>query len=188
MTNRQAQNLLAYLGYYVGDIDGKFGTLSKTACKSFQADFGGISVDGIVGSETEKALKHAVSFGMPLKENEDNFFWDEIKYWNREEFRCHCGGKYCDGFPAEPDKKLVKLVDLVREHFGTPGIPSSGLRCKTWNAISGGVKNSRHLIGKALDFKIEGHSADEILLFLNKQSDTRYAYNIDGTYVHVDVE
>ena len=35
MTNKQKQCLLCYLGYYVGSIDGVWGTLSKTATKAF---------------------------------------------------------------------------------------------------------------------------------------------------------
>jgi peptidoglycan hydrolase-like protein with peptidoglycan-binding domain len=65
MTVRQLQNLLQYLGYYSGGIDGDFGPLSKQATENFQRDFGGIAVDGIVGTKTEKALKHAVAYGMP---------------------------------------------------------------------------------------------------------------------------
>lgn len=56
MTIKQQQHLLAYLGYYVGNVDGVWGTLSKTACKAFQKDFFQMDskVDGICGSETEK--------------------------------------------------------------------------------------------------------------------------------------
>ena len=60
MTIKQRQHLLAYLGYYVGNIDGVWGTLSKTATKAFQKDFG-LQVDGVCGDDTEKALKHTVS-------------------------------------------------------------------------------------------------------------------------------
>ena len=49
MTIKQRQHLLAYLGYYVGTVDGDWGTLSKTACTAFQEDFGGIAVDGYGG-------------------------------------------------------------------------------------------------------------------------------------------
>ena len=67
MTTKQRQHLLAYLGYYVGNVDGEWGTLSKTACTAFQKDFGGIKVDGFGGTETDKALCHSVSYGMPAK-------------------------------------------------------------------------------------------------------------------------
>lgn len=196
MTEKQRQHLLAYLGYYVGDVDGEWGTLSRTACKAFQKDFGGIDVDGFGGPETDKALIHAIAYGSLRREEQavpesgtsTGTFWDGIKYWTREEFRCQCGGKYCNGFPAEPDETLVLLLDDVREHFGRPGHRSSGLRCKTWNAIQGGVATSKHQYGKAMDFRIEGHTAAQVLGYVNEHIATNFAYDIDGTYVHVDVE
>ena len=192
MTIKQKQLLLAYLGYYVGNIDGDWGALSKTATKAFQKDFFQMDskVDGICGSETEQALKHAVAYGMPAKKVEtttSSKAWVG-KYWSREEFRCQCGGKYCKGFPAEPSETLVRLADKVRGHFGRPGHRSSGLRCKTWNAIQGGVSDSRHMSGKALDFRIEGKTAQQVLEYVQKQPECRYAYAIDSQHVHMDVD
>ena len=197
MTIDQRQHLLAYLGYYVGQVDGDWGSLSKTACTAFQKDRE-ITADGYGGPETDKALKHAVANDLfksePVVDEDTNVstttgtFWDHIRYWSREEFRCRCGGKYCNGFPAEPNQNLVELVDDIRHKAGRPGIPSSGLRCKTWNAMQGGVSNSRHMQGKALDFYIEGVSGANLLAMAQADSRTRYAYIIEGQYVHVDVE
>jgi peptidoglycan hydrolase-like protein with peptidoglycan-binding domain len=188
MTTKQVQNLLQYLGYYEGIPNGVWDSSGQQAVTSFQHDFGGIAVDGIVGPETEKALTHAVAFGMPDREPATaGTFWDSIKYWTREEFRCQCGGKYCDGFPAEPAQTLVELLDDVRAHFGRPGHRSSGLRCKTWNAIQGGVGNSYHTIGKAMDFRIEGHGAAEVRAYVATRPNCKYTYEIDSSYVHVEV-
>jgi peptidoglycan hydrolase-like protein with peptidoglycan-binding domain len=192
MTNKQRQNLLAYLGYYVGEIDGVFGSGSREATKAFQRDFfqDESKADGICGSETEKALTHAVAYGMPAKKEETTSgdFWAEIKYWSREEFRCQCGGKYCNGFPAEPDEKLVRLADNVRGHFGRTGHRSSGLRCPTWNSMQkGSVPNSKHQFGKALDLRIEGKTADQVLAYVNNLSGVNYAYKIDSQHIHMDV-
>lgn len=193
MTTKQVQNLLQYLGFYNGIPDGVWGPMSQKACIDFQRRFRGIAVDGFAGQETEQALKHAVSFGYLDRDDElvdpaeTGTFWDGIKYWTREEFRCRCGGKYCDGFPAEPDQTLVELLDDVREHFGRPGHPSSGLRCKTWNTIQGGVGNSYHMTGKAMDFSIEGHGAAEVCAYVRTRPNCKYTYEIDGAYVHVEV-
>lgn len=189
MTIKQRQHLLAYLGYYVGEIDGKWGQLSKTACTAFQKDFGGIAVDGICGVETEKALKHAVSYGMPAKTADDkNDFWDDIKYFKKDEFKCKCGGKYCNGFPAEPKEKLIKVADRTRAHFGNKITVSSGVRCEKHNANVGGVSGSRHKLGKAMDFCVSGLSASSVLAYVQKQPEIRYAYAIDSNYVHMDIE
>ena len=188
LTNKQKQHLLAYLGYYVGNIDGKWGQMSETATKAFQKDYG-ITADGICGKETEKALKHAVSYGMPAKNADEKAdFWADIKHFKREEFACKCGGKYCNGFPAEPERKLVTVADRVREHFGKPAIVSSGVRCKQHNANVGGVSNSRHMAGKAMDFCVIGETAKEVLAYAQAQPDIRYAYAIDQNYIHMDIE
>ena len=187
MTTKQIQYLLAYLGYYTAEVDGIWGSQSASAASRFQQDYSGLTVDGIVGEETQNALKQAVANGMPENGQEDSF-WDHIRYWNREEFRCRCGGKYCNGFPSEPDRTLVELVDDLRSDAGKPGHASSGLRCSVWNSLQGGVANSRHMEGKALDFYIEGLSGSQLLAKAQADSRIRYAYIIDGQWVHVDVQ
>lgn len=186
MTIKQKQCLLAYLGYYVGDIDGKWGQLAMIATEAFQKDYGGLTIDGICGAKTEKALKGAIALGMPVKAVEapaSGDFWDGIKYFKKSEFACKCG---CGADSME--EKLIKIADNVREHFGNPITVSSGRRCTKHNAKVGGVSNSRHLSGKAMDFCVSGMSADMVLTYAQKQPGIRYAYAIDRNYVHMDVE
>lgn len=195
MTIKQRQHLLAYLGYYVGNVDGEWGTLSKTACTAFQKDFGGIKVDGFGGTETDKALRHSVAYGMTAKkvdksEKEDitGTFWDEIEYFTRDEFKCKCGGKYCKGYPHEPDERMVRIADQLRKNLGVPITIVSGLRCKTWNAIQGGVSNSQHMYGEAADVYAEGVSQSRVEAELDKIGGVRYHYAIAGSSnVHFDV-
>lgn len=191
MTIKQRQCLLAYLGYYVGNIDGKWGQLSRISCEAFQKDFGGIAVDGNAGPETQKALTHAVAYGMPVRKEEvkdDGNWWKDIKYFDRDEFKCKCGGKHCNGFPVEPKEKLIRVADRVRGHFGASCNVSSGIRCTQHNAKVGGVTNSRHKQGKAMDFTVKGKTAMEVLEYVQKQKEIRYAYAIDQNYVHMDIE
>ena len=197
MTAKQKQHLLAYLGYYVGNIDGVWGTLSKTACKAFQKDFFQMEskVDGICGTETEKALTNSVAYGMPAKkvdksEEEDitGTFWDEIEYFTRDEFKCKCGGKYSKGYPHEPDERMVKTVNQLRKNLGVPITIVSGLRCRTWNAIQGGVSNSQHMYGEAADIYARGVSQSRVEAELDKIGGVRYHYAIAGSNnVHFDV-
>ncbi len=53
--NTLVQQKLKDLGYYMGSIDGILGTKSIQAIKNFQKDYG-LTVDGIVGKNTLKAL------------------------------------------------------------------------------------------------------------------------------------
>lgn len=186
MTIEQKQCLLKYLGYYKGKVDGEWGNLSENATRDFQKAFG-LDPDGICGENTEKALKHAVTYGMTTEAKEGDF-WDGIKHFNRKEFKCKCGNVYCNGYPAEPQEKLVTVADRVREHFKASATVSSGLRCKQHNANVGGVSNSRHLSGKAMDFCIAGKTAAQVLEYVQKQPEIRYAYAIDSRFVHMDIQ
>lgn len=191
MTVKQKQNLLAYLGYYVGDVDGIWGTLSKTAMDAFKKDFSGLDVSGISESAPEKALKHAVAYDLfktePTKD-ETGTFWDKIEHFDRSEFKCKCGGKYCNGYPSEPDERMVRIADQLRKNLGVPITIVSGLRCKTWNAIQGGVSNSQHMYGEAADIYAKGVSQSRVEAELDKIGGVRYHYPIKGSNnVHFDV-
>ena len=190
MTITQRQHLLAYLGYYVGDIKDSWTSECKVACRAFQKDFGGIAVDGWGGPETDKALIHAVAYGMPAKKQEtasSGSFWDDVEHFDRKEFKCKCGNVYCNGYPDEMKEKLIRVADRVRGHFGATATVSSGLRCTKHNSNVGGVSNSRHLTGKAMDFCIRGKSASEVLSYVQKQPEIRYSYAIDSQFVHMDI-
>lgn len=185
MTLKQKQALLSYLGYYDGPIDGIWGGKSQRATIDFQRDCMD-SADGIFGAATQARILEVIVSGMPPKEDPPDW-WQEIRYFRREEFRCPCGR--CGGFPAEPEETLVRLAEEVREHFGAPAVISSGVRCQAHNdALPGSVPNSRHLRGKAIDFCIRGVSGTALLKYV-KTLPVRYAYQIDGCdFVHMDVE
>lgn len=163
MTVKQIQHLLGYLGYYTGTPDGIWGRLSEEATRAFQRDYG-LEPDGIVGQATEKALRGAVAGTMDKLQEVDpeesvDGWWKDIRYFTREEFRCQCKGKYCNGFPVEPQEKMVRTVDEIRRRLGVPvsivDAGGSGVRCPQHNANVGGVYNSEHLYGRAADL----HSA-----------------------------
>ena len=192
MTDKQKQHLLGYLGYYSGQVDGIWGRLSGEATRAFQAGYG-LEPDGVFGPATEKRILEVIGSGEQPSQQAQTApetvggeeWWREIRYFTRAEFRCPCGR--CGGYPAEPSEKLVRLADQVREHFGAPALPSSGVRCPEHNKEVGGVWNSRHLAGKALDFRIDGKSAVQVLAFV-RTLPVHYAYAIDERYVHMDVE
>lgn len=187
MTDKQKQCLLMYLGYYVGAIDGRFGTLSRVATKAFQQDYG-ITADGICGTETEKALTHAVCYGMPVqKEETTDDLWDGIKYFKRREFKCKCG-RYCDGFPVEPDRELLLLLDKIREHYNVPVTITSGVRCTTYNTNDvGGATGSQHLKGTAADIKVKGVAPSEVADYVETLLPGTGGIGRYNTFTHVDV-
>lgn len=190
MTNEQKQCLLRYLGYYTGDVDGIWGEQSRTATRDFQND-NGLSADGNFGNATKKVILSHVAAETGFKKTASSgtktSWWKEIKYFTRDEFKCRCGGKYCKGFPVEPQEKLVRVADVMRRNLGGAANVTSGVRCTRHNANVGGVSNSRHLSGKAMDFGVDGKNADQILAEANKHPEIRYAYKIDDDHVHIDI-
>lgn len=158
MTTRQIQDALDLLGYGPISNDGALGPATQEAVKKFQRQEG-LSDDGIPGPLTEAKLLDAVAAGRVYKPQETaskppgktGTFWDEIEFFTREEFRCKCGGRYCNGFTAEMSEDTVRCADEIRRRAGVPLRVNSGLRCDRWNAIQGGVKNSNHRTGHAVD-------------------------------------
>lgn len=199
MTTQQIQNLLQYLGYYNLKVDGIWGQGSDQATRDFQKAEG-LEVDGDPGKLTQAALVDAVAKGrfkpQDITQPEDGTstegdIWAESKYFVRAEFACTCGR--CGGFPVEPSRALVRVSNQIREHFGRPMIPSSGVRCQAHNdELPGSVPNSRHVSGRALDFTIPGVSVATVMAYtsqLQAQGDIHYTYEMVGTgYVHIDVD
>ena len=161
------QCLLAYLGYYpYEDIDDNWGDKSRQATEAFQGDYE-IKVDGKFGNGTfvrileviynqeEPVVPAAPDISVGDKKEPTGTFWDEIEFFDREEFRCQCKGKYCNGFHVEPDETMVRTVNEIRRRLGVPvsivDAGGSGVRCPQHNANVGGVSNSLHKYGKAAD-------------------------------------
>jgi hypothetical protein len=173
MTNDRKQRILCSIAddngdyYYNGPLDGLWGPASQEAADRFLRDFTG-----------ENAA-------VP---EEEGTFWDEIRYFEREEFRCKCGGKYCSGFPAEPKEAMVRIADQLRKNLGVPITVVSGLRCPTWNTLQGGVENSQHMYGEAADIYAAGCSQAQVEAELDRIGGVRYHYPIDGSSnVHFDI-
>lgn len=152
MTNERKQRILCLLTddsgnyYYNGPLDGILGPESQEAYERFLGDF--------LTAEGEDKPKE-----------ETGSFWEEIEYFTRDEFKCQCKGKYCDGFPVEPDEQMVRTANEIRRRLGVPvsivTAGGSGVRCPVHNRNVGGVANSLHLYGKAADLH-SGKSPQEM--------------------------
>ena len=178
MTTKQIQCLLVYLGYDPGQIDGIDGKKTQAALAAFRADYG-VGEDGLVGAVAGTIAK--------LDKPQSGSWWDDIKHFRRDEFKCKCGGRYCNGYPAEMQEAVVKIADAARAHFGKPAHVVSGLRCQKWNAHEGGVANSQHMYGEAIDLRVDGVDSETLRQFVASQPDHRYSYRINSTNVHFDI-
>lgn len=190
MNVKQKQALLLFLGYYVGNVDGVWGTLSKTATKAFQQDHG-LKADGDFGEATAKAVLAAVAKNevkkptdTPTPTTDD---WDDIEFFSKKEFRCRCGGKYCNGYPAEIDLTMVRYADEIRRRIGKPIGVNSGLRCAQWNQIQGGVSNSQHRYGTAVDLgKPSGITVAEMAAIAEDVMGNTGGIGIYSWGIHID--
>ena len=103
------------------------------------------------------------------------------KHFKRSEFACSCG---C-GFDTV-DKETLEVLEDVRNHFAKPVVITSGCRCVEHNARVGGAPNSKHVEGRAADFRVHGIKAEDVYAYL----DERYPYSLGlglyPTWVHVD--
>ena len=211
MNVKDRQCLLTFLkkadgtSYYTGEVDGIYGRLSRKAIQDFQQDFGGLSVTGESDLATDVAMRNAVAFGIPERDPDaepdvtDNnvghkaettgTFWDEIEFFDPEEIKCKCGGKYCNGYPHEIQPLLMQILDRARRWSGHPIVIVSGLRCETWNKLQGGKDNSQHKFGEAADVYFYGKTPAAALAWLQSQPDVRFAYIIPGSNnIHFDIQ
>ena len=177
MTIKQIQSLLTYLGYNPGAVDGLDGGKTRDAVKAFQAAES-LTVDGVVGMQTEKALLDAVSNGRVYKPpdtpNADKTaaVGDAAQYLRADgcyhiprgvEVRLtknfmaseiHCQGKGCCT-ESVISKRIMDLAQEIRDDLGEPlcigTAQGSGYRCKAHNTAVGGAGNSLHMISDAVD-------------------------------------
>lgn len=125
--------------------------------------------DGKYGTKTDYALRHWYN----VKNN------CNPKTFRPEEFRCPCGR--CSGYPVQMKAKELRILQQIRDHYGRPMTITSGLRCSYQNARVGGIKSSRHMLGRAADFYIPGVTTSlagrkSVIAFAKKQKNFRYGY------------
>ena len=195
MTTERKQLVLAWYGLLSPrDVDGIWGPQSAAATRKLQKALG-LNPDGDFGTATAGEVWNAIYKGRELQFNEDSNvpgtgdFWDEIEFFDRSEFKCTCGGRGCNGFPAEPVERLVRNANDARKHFGKKSIVSSGVRCQLRNSeLPGSAANSLHMRGKAMDFCIRGVSSATLLAYVRTLPEVDEAYAIDGSFVHMGVQ
>jgi Peptidase M15 len=82
--------------------------------------------------------------------------------------------------------KIARELELIRTQFGDrPIVVTSWLRPPAVNKIAGGVSNSQHLLGWAVDIQIAGHNPHDVANAL----DSHWAGGLgDSTsFTHLDM-
>ncbi|NPB03712.1 MAG: peptidase M15 [Thermotogae bacterium] len=70
----------------------------------------------------------------------------KVRYFKSEEFVCKCG---CGRVLI--DSRLILLLDALRDYLKKPVVITSAYRCPSHNRTVGGVSNSEHVHGLAVD-------------------------------------
>ena len=156
----------------------------------------GFYPDGIYTAPTDEALRGDIELSMAMGFNgarlHQKVFEQRFLYWaDRLGYLCWGEMPSWGIDPSRPHTMTIFLrewLEVVARDFNAPCIVSSGIRCKSHNQKVGGVADSRHLSGKAMDFRIQGKTALETLSLVQKLPGVRYAYAIDRNYVHMDVK
>ena len=191
MTVKQAQCLLLYLGYSPGSPDGVVGPKTSGAISVFQSDYG-LPATGQLDDTTGKMLVGAVvGTAAKAERPQTGSWWDNIKYFKPEEDNICCPCPRCVGKREYPTEALMKTADRIREELG-PMVVSSCRRCQAHNdELPGSAKNSRHIIGKAMDFNATKSTPAQIEACLARRKaagEIRYWYRMDSGWYHFDIE
>lgn len=171
---KNLQNLLNNHGYGLV-VDGCAGDKTYWALGDFQSK-NGLAVDKIAGQQTYAKLNGGQPAPTPSHYT--------CKYFKDSEFTCKCG---C-GLNLQKDG-IKRIADEIREHFGRPVTVTSGTRCAKHNKEVGGVSNSWHLHGNAMDIIVSGVSANDVYNYASQivaQGRARYTYKITSSALHID--
>ena len=160
------------------DIDGIIGN-DTVACLTRYQTAVGLTADGIMGVETYRKLFNDPSYGAATTTRNTGGI---SSHFNKTEFRCGCGGRYCNGYNGkEVSTSLLNILEKLRSYYGRPIVITSGIRCQKYNdSLRGSIKTSAHIQGKAADIYIRGIT-DTVA---GRAQVKRLAYQYGAKYVY----
>ncbi|GAH51978.1 unnamed protein product [marine sediment metagenome] len=83
---------------------------------------------------------------------------------------------------------MANKLQKVRDYIGSPIIITSAFRTPTWNKYCGGVKNSYHIQGKAVDIKVIGMPLQDLAIYVARLTDFNgYGINFYKGFIHCDM-
>jgi len=141
---------------YTISVDGVFGNNTLKALKLFQVD-NDLKPDGVCGVKTWEKLDSVVKYS--LANDGEKYVTKNFKV---KEFKCK------DGW----DTVLVCMVNAnrlqkFRDEIAKPIHINSAYRTEAWNDFKGGEDNSLHLHGYAVDFYVDGMTPAQVYSKLN---------------------
>lgn len=128
---------------------------------------------------TENELRSAINGAL------DSYFSVNSKepHFSASELMCPCCGVGAD----KMSPNMLRMAEEIREENGDkPMIVSSAYRCPKHNAEVGGVSNSHHLYGQAMDVHINGVPASTIVAQAKRRGSPD-AYAMNANWAHISV-
>ena len=112
------------------------------------------------------------------------------KNFNLNEFNSKCGRP----MPENIKKNMIELINnlqVIRDEVKVPISITSGYRSPEHNAKVKGAKNSQHVQGIAVDFKVQGLDPKEVALIVERlikeKKIKQGGIGIYPTWVHYDI-
>lgn len=128
---------------------------------------------------------------------------DLSAHFSTSEFRCKCpirGGQTSKGFcggAAQTDPTLIKVLEQLITDLSTPAGRvtvhiTSGYRCKPYNRLVGGARDSQHCAGTAADIVVKYPSKavmppEEVADYLERTYPNTYGIGRYPGWTHIDV-
>lgn len=104
----------------------------------------------------------------------------KYKHFNPWEFISGGDGSF------KMDSSLLDKLDLAREVWGRPFIITSAYRDPLYNKQIGGVKNSMHVHGKAVDISLLDYNKEDLYYVLKYAGFTGFGLSYDN-FIHADI-
>lgn len=184
-TLKLVQTALQKLGYYTDKIDGLFGKNTGEAFARWKTD-NFLSDTNLIGQTSwEELQKDAEKINVI---NWKDFTCKVSKYFTVSEVTQN------DSRRIPKDKniqnnilKIAKELDKIREEWGSPIGVTSWYRPPAINKSVGGVSNSQHINGSAVDIYPIGGDIYKFQTWLDKRWTMALGYGAKKNFVHLDL-
>jgi len=108
--------------------------------------------------------------------------WSKVQHFKKEEFTCKCGCGL-----NNIDETFVLRLDRARSSAGVPFRINCGVRCEKHNKEVGGVEDSAHIKGLAVDISTPNDSIRFCVVSALLEEGFRRVL-VYPTFVHVDID
>lgn len=207
---KEIQSLLKEGGFYLGTVNGILDIQSIASFKAFKRK-AFLEYPDILGRSTADALLELagesnhpepeesndilfkVTKGKPFKLLNGETVYCQQHIFGTQHFTWGEATKNGERIPLnnliiENIIELAGYLELVKSIFdGRPVVITSWYRPPAVNLQQGGVKNSRHLLGDAVDFIVTGIPPTEVYRRLNNWHGARGGLGNSSAFTHLDL-